>query len=94
MATRDPLDTDRVPGDVEARAGLPASETPVTASDTTAASVASDKEKPDGKKKKKERGLTAGDSGAYIARVVELLSSCEARFCRRGAASTSAPSVP
>lgn len=57
---------ERVPGDVEARAGLAPPETPVTASETTAASVASEKEQPlDGKKKKKERGLTAGDSGAY-----------------------------
>lgn len=60
----------QVPGDIEARAGLGDASPPEprTASDTTAASVASDKERaaePLEGTKKKERGLTAGDAGEY-----------------------------
>ena len=63
---------ERVPSDVEARAGLAAPpETPATSSEKTAASVASDKEKPLEGKKKKERGLTAGDSGEYTVSCIE-----------------------
>lgn len=94
---------ERVPSDIEARAGLTAPpETPVTASETTAASaasVASDKEKPlDGKgkkEKKKERGLTAGDSGAYcVSGGLHAVKGCGGVLLRRWAKISVLPRRP